>query len=103
MPSDDRAVRNSGAVDDLPGRTPVDKKARKLVIELLNAELKRIAFDANLFDRGLADYAKARWASERRQQVKAALEQVKEDEVKQPDRKETAKNKIQTQMEMFSQ
>lgn len=52
-------------------------KSNRLAIEALRAEVKKIAFDANLFDKGMADYPHAQRCSERRKILLAEIERLK--------------------------
>ena len=49
------------------------KRVVKLAIECIQAEIERLSFDAEVYDRGLGDYPAARRASLRRRQLQTAL------------------------------
>ena len=53
-------------------------KAVTLALECIDKELRKVAFDANLFDKGLADYLGAKKASERRRELLHARSRLKE-------------------------
>lgn len=44
----------------------------KILLEVVDKELKRLAFDANLYDRGLANYPHSKTNSEKRKKLKEA-------------------------------
>lgn len=48
-------------------------KAIRLAVQALRAERQRLAFDANLYDLGIADYPAAKRSSERRKEINAAI------------------------------
>ena len=48
----------------------------KLAIEALRKQIQRIAFDANLWDRGIADYPHAEHCSQKRKQLQAAIAEL---------------------------
>lgn len=51
-------------------------KAINYAIECIQAEIKRIAVDANLYDKGIADYDMAKRRSERRKLLQEAIEEL---------------------------
>ena len=46
----------------------------KLAVEAIKKQIQKIAFEANLYDRGIADYPYAKKCSEKRKKLLAALE-----------------------------
>jgi hypothetical protein len=48
----------------------------KLAIEALRKQIQKIAFDANLFNKGLADYPYAKNCSEKRKELLKAIEEL---------------------------
>ena len=55
-------------------------KAINLALECIDKEIRKTNFDANLFDKGLADYPMAQKASKHRQelrQAKVILEKIR--------------------------
>ncbi len=50
------------------------KQAIRLAIEALNAQIKTLAVDANLFDAGLAQYPHARKSSQKRAAYRQAIQ-----------------------------
>ena len=79
-------------------------KAIRLAVQALQAESQKLAFDANLYDLGLAVYPMAKSASERRKEIDEAIAELTKDQVlpaaaKQPS---PVRRPTTEQMEMFS-
>lgn len=52
------------------------KRTYKLAIEVMQKEIQRIAFDANLYDLGFADFPSAENRSKRRRELLKAIEEI---------------------------
>jgi hypothetical protein len=61
----------------MPAKRKSDKAVR-LAILSLRGERQMLAFDANLYDLGVADYPQARSASKRRKEIDAAIAELTE-------------------------
>jgi hypothetical protein len=61
----------------MPAKQKSDK-AVHLAILSLRGERQMLAFDANLFDLGVASYPQARTASKRRKEIDAAIAELTE-------------------------
>jgi hypothetical protein len=59
----------------MPAKQKSDKAIR-LAVQAMRAERQRLAFDANLYDLGIADYPPAKKASERRKEINAAIAEL---------------------------
>ena len=55
-------------------------KTKRLAIEAMKKQVQRIAFDANLFDRGLIDHPHYEQASKKRKELLAAIKQLESEE-----------------------
>lgn len=55
----------------------VKDTTRNTAIEALRRQIQKIAFDANLFDMGLADYPHAEECSRKRKKLLAAIEDLR--------------------------
>ena len=51
-------------------------KTNKLAIEALRKQIQKIAFDANLFDRGMADYPYAEECSRKKKKLLEAIAEL---------------------------
>jgi len=54
----------------------MSKKENQIAIEAIRAQIQPIAFDANLWDRKIADYPWAEKCSIRRKQLLAAIDAI---------------------------
>jgi hypothetical protein len=85
----------------MPAKQKSDKAVR-LAILSLRGERQMLAFDANLYDLGIADYPQARSASKRRKEIDAAIAELTtslQAEKAEPGTKRRSRPK---QLEMFS-
>ena len=57
-------------------------KAVSIAIESMRLEIKKIAFDANLFDRNLVDYPLAEKRSQRKKELEDAIQTLKDEKEK---------------------
>jgi hypothetical protein len=53
-------------------------KAYSVAIESMRLEIKKIAFDANMYDRGLADYNLAKNRSKRKKELEDAIQMLQD-------------------------
>ena len=54
----------------------VDKREQQIAIEAIRKQIQPIAFDANLWDRGIADYPWAEKCSIKRKKLLAAIDAI---------------------------
>jgi len=68
---------------------------KKLVADAIQKQIKTIAFDANLYDRGLADYPYAKRCSQKRKKLVAELNEIegKTKDKNQPEKSLTTRDK----------
>lgn len=59
----------------------------KIAIEAIKTKIQRIAFDANLFDRGIADYPYAERCSKEKKKLMAAIEKLEGRKIAKPSAK----------------
>lgn len=56
----------------------------KIAIEAIRARIQKIAFDANLFDLGIADYPYSEKCSKERKKLLAAIEKIEGRKIAKP-------------------
>ncbi len=59
----------------------LSKKSRRLLIEMIQREIKRLAVDANLFEIYTLDTSNTRGAARRRRELCAVLKELENDEL----------------------
>jgi hypothetical protein len=77
-------------------------KAIRLAVQALRAQHQKLAFDANLYDLGIADYPHAKKASERRKEIDAAIAELTESPEPAKAEPGAKRRSRPNQMEMFS-
>lgn len=78
----------------------------KLAIEAIRKQIQRIAFDANIYDRGLGDYPYAQKCSKKRKELEAQIQALQGETVDLPKdakktRRRTSRGQTQGQMTLF--
>ena len=56
----------------------ISKKSKRLIIELINKEMKRLAFDANVFASYIRDNPIGRKNAERRKELQIVLNELED-------------------------
>ena len=85
----------------MPAKQKSDKSVH-LAILSLRGERQMLAFDANLYDLGVASYPQARAASKRRKEIDAAIAELTESLEAAKAEPGTKRRPRPKQMEMFS-